>query len=84
MTYNHKGFYAALKWRDIKKEQPDEGSTVLIFASYNGIETTDAAFYEGVRSDGTHWWVLGDVQIDQSSILFWAVIQPPELIRNQA
>jgi hypothetical protein len=61
-------------WTPIRTT-PTPGRSYLIAANYGGVETHDVAFYNGKRPDGSHWWTLGDVEIDQKCIIAWAVIE---------
>lgn len=69
--------FASGPWIKISK-QPTAGRSYLIHASYDGIETQDVAFYNGRRPDGSHWWTLGKIEIEQSCILLWAELYIPE------
>jgi hypothetical protein len=42
---------------------PTPSRSYLISATFGGIETSDVAYYNGMRSDGCHWWTLDNVEI---------------------
>lgn len=59
-------------------EQPRAGCSYLIAASFGGAQTFDVAFYNGRRKDGSHWWTLGNAEIDQATIDYYAEIEIPK------
>lgn len=62
-------------WKRLSKQnKPKPGRSYLIKASYAGLNTFDVAYYNGTHKDGSHWWTLGNVEIDQSSIVAFAEI----------
>jgi len=68
---------AASQWIPIHRA-PKPGRDYLIAAKYGGIPTFDVAFYNGLRRDGSHWWTLGNIEIDPSTIEYYALINYPE------
>jgi hypothetical protein len=69
-------------WKSISV-QPKPG-TYLVSANYGGIATYDVAYYNGRRKDGSHWWTMADIEIDQKTIEFYAeIISPPDKTGSQ-
>lgn len=71
---------AAKPWTNLKKAQPASGRSYLIAADYNGVETFDVAYYNGLRADGFHWWTLANVEIDQRCITHFSEISEPDKV----
>lgn len=72
---------AAGPWIAMTKRLPKPGATYLIRTEIVG-PCYDCAFYHGRRKDGSHWWVLGNIEIDARSITHWAHLVDPEELRS--
>lgn len=63
------------KWSRITKYLPIPGRSYLIYADYKGVTTYDVAFYQGVKPNGEHWWILSNTSIDHKCIVSWMPIR---------
>ena len=68
---------AAGPWISIRR-RPEPGRSYLICANFGGVQTCDVAFYNGTRADGSHWWTLGNIEIPQTAIDYYAELSLPE------
>ncbi len=69
--------FAASAWTTTVKRVPKPGASYLIRTVAVG-PTYDVAFYNGRNKDGSHWWTLGNIDIDPRAITHWASITDPD------
>ncbi|MFB9983120.1 hypothetical protein ACFSOZ_19080 [Mesorhizobium newzealandense] len=69
---------AAGPWTPMRS-RPEPGRSYLICGTYGGMQTCDVAFYNGTRADGSHWWMLGNVEIAPAAIDRYAEILLEEI-----
>lgn len=67
---------AASSWTPIRRKVPVAGRLYLVAVNCGGIQTYDAAFYNGRRKDGAHHWMLANIDLDAAAIDAWAEIIP--------
>lgn len=73
---------AASEWIPLKKATiPTCGRSYLIRREM--VEPVhDIAFYNGLKKDGSHWWTLGNIEIDSENITHYAHIIDIDEIDN--
>lgn len=69
--------FAASPWTAMTKKVPKPGAAYLI-RSFAAGPVHDVAFYNGRNKDGSHWWTLGNVELDPRAITHWASITDPD------
>ena len=69
------------EWIELKKKTPKPGCSYLIRCMYAG-PCYDVAFYEGVRKDGSHHWIVTKSDINPDSITHYAHIRDPDSLED--
>lgn len=62
-------------WTRTVDKLPDRGRNYLIVGDYAGAKVYDVAFFEGLKPDGSAWWILGASGVRSASVIAWSEIQ---------
>lgn len=68
-----------IPWKQMKHQLPEPERSYLIAATHGGpMLIYNVALYRGKQPDGTHRWILSNIDIDHITITHWAEIDEPQ------